>query len=72
MIHLDHVSVRYRGGMPWARTYTDAAREASFSIPEGSTLGLVGESGSGKSTLCLLYTSLSPRDLSTSRMPSSA
>ena len=48
----------------------------------------VGENGSGKSTLlealavahgfnpeggtCLLYTSPSPRDLSTSRMPSSA
>ena len=43
---------------------------------------LVGSNGSGKSTLlrlilglyepCLLYTSPSPRDLSTSRMPSSA
>ena len=47
-----------------------------------STL-IIGENGSGKSTLldaltyalfnnCLLYTSPSPRDLSTSRMPSSA
>ena len=37
--------------------------------------GLIGENGAGKSTLmsiCLLYTSPSPRDLSTSRMPSSA
>ena len=28
--------------------------------------------GKGKVTICLLYTSPSPRDLSTSRMPSSA
>ena len=28
--------------------------------------------GSGESVTCLLYTSPSPRDLSTSRMPSSA
>ena len=34
----------------------------SFSIQPGETLGIV----------CLLYTSPSPRDLSTSRMPSSA
>ena len=39
-------------------------------IKKGETVGIVGESGSGKS--CLLYTSPSPRDLSTSRMPSSA
>ena len=30
------------------------------------------ESGNGNPTICLLYTSPSPRDLSTSRMPSSA
>ena len=53
----------------------------SFSLRQGERMALVGESGSGKSTLamalmrltsCLLYTSPSPRDLSTSRMPSSA
>ena len=44
----------------------------SFNIPYGSSLGLVGQSGCGKTTTCLLYTSPSPRDLSTSRMPSSA
>ena len=31
-----------------------------------------GMRGVGKTTICLLYTSPSPRDLSTSRMPSSA
>ena len=31
-----------------------------------------GKGGVGKSIVCLLYTSPSPRDLSTSRMPSSA
>ena len=45
----------------------------SFSVDKGEILGIVGESGSGKSvSCCLLYTSPSPRDLSTSRMPSSA
>ena len=33
---------------------------------------LLGVTGSGKTYTCLLYTSPSPRDLSTSRMPSSA
>ena len=51
IIQLDRVSVRYSRGMPWARTYVEAAREASLSIAERATLGLVGESGSGKSTL---------------------
>ena len=61
-------------------------RNITTNIKKGETVGIVGESGSGKSTLalammgyvkhglytCLLYTSPSPRDLSTSRMPSSA
>ena len=33
---------------------------------------ILNEKKLGKSTTCLLYTSPSPRDLSTSRMPSSA
>ena len=52
-------------------------------IPENGVTAIFGPSGSGKTTLlraiagleytdCLLYTSPSPRDLSTSRMPSSA
>ena len=36
-------------------------------VEEGETTAIIGQSGS-----CLLYTSPSPRDLSTSRMPSSA
>ena len=40
---------------------------------QGVTLGGTGkEHGKRHPTLCLLYTSPSPRDLSTSRMPSSA
>ena len=45
----------------------------------GAALGVVGlffaasfEVGDAKDNICLLYTSPSPRDLSTSRMPSSA
>ena len=40
--------------------------EVSFEIPKGKVLSLIGPNG------CLLYTSPSPRDGATSRMPSSA
>ena len=54
---------------------TEVLRKINLEIDEGNFLVLLGPSGCGKSTLlniCLLYTSPSPRDLSTSRMPSSA
>ena len=41
----------------------------SYSIPEGKAKGARNK---GNLKDCLLYTSPSPRDLSTSRMPSSA
>ena len=47
-----------------------AVSDVSFTLDAGVT-ALLGPNGAGKST-CLLYTSPSPRDLSTSRMPSSA
>ena len=40
-------------------------------VPD-EVIGLVQEENLKKSQICLLYTSPSPRDLSTSRMPSSA
>ena len=54
--------------------------EIEVEFAEGLNI-LTGETGAGKSIIlgsvnlalgCLLYTSPSPRDLSTSRMPSSA
>ena len=39
---------------------------------DGKHLLVLAGAGTGKTKTCLLYTSPSPRDLSTSRMPSSA
>ena len=52
-------------------------RGLNMGIPEDKISMILGPSGTGKSVcikhmVCLLYTSPSPRDLSTSRMPSSA
>ena len=57
-------------------------RDVDLSVKSGEMVCLIGRNGVGKTTLlksligllrpCLLYTSPSPRDLSTSRMPSSA
>ena len=55
-----------------------ALKDVTMKLKKGEIMCLLGDNGAGKSTLikvlsgCLLYTSPSPRDLSTSRMPSSA
>ena len=55
-------------GMAFTFTLSRTAEEH----PNTARIDLVGESGKTLSMICLLYTSPSPRDLSTSRMPSSA
>ena len=47
-----------------------ALKDVTMKLKRGEIMCLLGDNGAGKS--CLLYTSPSPRDLSTSRMPSSA
>ena len=54
-----------------------AINHIDINVEKGEFVAILGKNGSGKSSLakhinCLLYTSPSPRDLSTSRMPSSA
>ena len=51
------------------RNSNEALREVSLDIKEGADIVMVKP---GMPYFCLLYTSPSPRDLSTSRMPSSA
>ena len=46
--------------------------EADASGQRNSSIALVENDATGEQSACLLYTSPSPRDLSTSRMPSSA
>ena len=50
---------------------SDATNQTDAPVEEVDIL-VVGGGKAGKSLACLLYTSPSPRDLSTSRMPSSA
>ena len=50
----------------------DIINSCSVNVNRGEIVSILGPNGAGKSTACLLYTSPSPRDLSTSRMPSSA
>ena len=50
-------------------------KDVNIKINKGEVVALIGDNGAGKSTLikvCLLYTSPSPRDGTSSRMPSSA
>ena len=50
----------------------DAILSAVEALPYPTVCGIDGVAAGGGLEICLLYTSPSPRDLSTSRMPSSA
>ncbi|CAN5265459.1 dipeptide ABC transporter ATP-binding protein [soil metagenome] len=58
VMRASHLRVAYPVAVPGFRGWFKsgefvAVKDASFSIPPGTTLGIVGESGSGKSTLAL-------------------
>jgi len=65
-LRLDSVSREYGRG---DEMHVSALKNISMQIGPCEFVSIVGPSGCGKT--CLLYTSPSPRDLSTSRMPSS-
>ena len=46
--------------------------EQTLTFPSGEPINMILDDGGDLTDICLLYTSPSPRDLSTSRMPSSA
>ncbi|MCC6204202.1 MAG: ABC transporter ATP-binding protein [Hyphomicrobiales bacterium] len=50
----------------WPGTGQSLVEDISFSLPQGSTLGIVGESGSGKSLTTLAIMGLLPRGLKAS------
>ena len=56
----------------WERSFNDPQKGSLGTIVQRSSKGIVGNDRSTIQKCCLLYTSPSPRDLSTSRMPSSA
>jgi len=66
-LRIDSVSREFGRG---DEMHVTALKDISIQIGPGEFVSIVGPSGCGKT--CLLYTSPSPRDLSTSRMPSSA
>ena len=52
--------------------YNDKGSDVSSSQERGDWVNTKEITDKGRDWICLLYTSPSPRDLSTSRMPSSA
>ena len=69
-LEIKHLNKTYRNGVI-------ALKDINLNVEDGDIFAFLGPNGAGKSTVigiitCLLYTSPSPRDLSTSRMPSSA
>ena len=66
MLHLLQDAVAARAGIRLHATLINQA------VTQDDGLALICDDGRGMHAACLLYTSPSPRDLSTSRMPSSA
>ena len=79
LLNLIEITVSFEGFL--------ALNKLNLNLKKGELRAVIGPNGAGKTTfldvitgkvkptkgeVCLLYTSPSPRDLSTSRMPSSA
>ena len=60
LLTVSGLSRRFAGGSLFRRRTFHAVSDVSFSIPQGSVVGVVGESGCGKSTLARLVLRLIP------------
>lgn len=64
MLIINHVYKSYKQSSKWfsKQNRIQVLKDISFSIPEGTCVGLIGESGSGKSTLSRLILGLEKPD----------
>ncbi|MEZ0338584.1 ABC transporter ATP-binding protein [Mycobacterium sp. pV006] len=68
LLQVEHLDVEFTVSTPVGRTKVHAVKDVSFTIRQGTTLGLVGESGSGKSTIAACLTGLVTPDAGTATL----